>query len=412
MTGNGATTRRLPSWIESFLEYTADTPAPEIFRLWSAIGTVGAAMERRVWVRVSNQVAFPNFFILLVGKPGTGKSRALNPATRALKKAGSFHVAPKDINRATFIKWLSDEKTRDRMVVGDAHLEEYHSGVLHLSEFGVFIRQHDLDLLSVLCEIFDCPDDFENRRIYQGKDTISIPNPQISILAGTQPGYMASIFPPEAWTQGFMSRVIMIHCAKPARPSLFRSKPMDPKLESSLISDLLLMKQMHGEFDFTDEAKAALEAWYGEDGECSGSGTFPVPNYPRLENYNTRRIEHVLKLCQVSAASRSNRLMIELEDFECALEWLLVAEKEMPNVFLEMAGRSDSDTLREMWHYAWANYVGKKQAMHHTRLMGFLSVRVPAFQADKILEMAVKAGYFKKEKDMYTPRPKNEWGQV
>ena len=408
MTGNGATIRRCRSWIESYLEYTKGAPTPDSFRLWSAIATVGAALERRVWVETSDVRNYPNLFVLLVGKPGMGKSRAINPATRLMKKANAFHIAPKDSNRATFLRWLSSEEARDRITEGDAILEEYHSCAIHLSEFGVFVRAHELDLLSALCELYDCPDDYDNRRIYQGKDTVFIPSPQVSILAGTQPGYMASIFPPEAWSQGFMSRVIMIHSGETGVRSLFGKTKPDAKLESTLISDLLVLKHLQGEFKILPEAEAAMEAWYS-GGRCDAGGTMPVPTYPRLENYNTRRIEHVMKLSMIASASRSNALAITVDDFDTALEWILEAEKTMPDVFLEMAGRSDSDTLREMWHYAWGIWAGKKQAVHESRLTSFLAVRVPAYQAQKILEVAVAAGYFTKVKDMYTPKPKNDW---
>lgn len=408
---NGATTRRLGSWIDAYLDHTKDLPAPEIFRLWSAIGTVGAALERRCWVTVAGLPTYPNLFILLVGRPGVGKTNALNPATSLMREAGVFHIMPKDVNRATFLKWLASEETRDREINREGVLEEYHSGILHLSEFGVFLKAHELDLLSMVCDIFDCPYDYENRRVYQGKDIVVIPNPQISILAGTQPGFLSNTFPAEAWSQGFMARVIMVHCGTPSRPSLFDAPKRDLKLKSALVSDLLEMKGMKGEFDFSQEAKDALQAWYN-DGACNGGG-HPVPTFPRLESYNTRRILHMLKLCQVSSAARNSTMRIELEDFEISLDWMLQAEKTMPDVFLEMAGRNDGDVLRELWHYAWTHWVAKKQAMHKSRLMAFLSVRVPAWQAEKMLETAAAAGYFSKGgKDMWEPRPKNEWGTV
>lgn len=358
-------------------------------------------------------MTYPNLFVMLVGRPGVGKSKAMSPANRALKKAEVFHVSPQDLNKATFLRWMASDECRDRVTVGDSIVEETHSGVLRLSEFGVFVKAHDLELLSCLCKLFDADDDYDNRRIYQGKDTVFIPNPIISILAGTQPGYLSALLPPEAWTQGFMGRVIMVHSGEPAKVRLFgKESKADTSLESALIHDLLEMKGMSGEYDFTEEAKDAITAWHSE-GDCDGGGTFPVPSFPRLESYNTRRILHLLKLCMISAAARSNKLQITLEDFELALDWLLAAEKTMPNVFLEMAGRSDADVLREMWHYAWSQWAVKKQAMHKARLMAFLSVRVPAYAADKVLSMATEAGYFKKgAKDMYEPRPKNEWGQV
>src|SRR5690606_19284580 len=125
---------------------------------------------------------------------------------------------------------------------------------------------------------------------------------------------------------------------------------------------------------------------------------------------------HLLKLLQISSASRGASLVIDAEDFEIAQDWLLSAEKVMPDVFLEMAGRSDADVMRELWHYSWVEWETKQKGTHHARMMGFLSVRVPAWSAEKIIETATSAGYFSKKKIgndiVYFPQPKNNWGQV
>lgn len=396
--GPGKSSRKLTSWIQSYLDYTANTPAPALYRLWSAIGTLGAALERRVWVDVGNKVTYPNLFILLVGRPGIGKSNAIDPATGILS-AAEFNIAPSDTTKASFVKWLASEDARKRITLpGSTGFHEYHSAAVHVSELGVFIRGHELETLSVLSHLYDCPSLYENKRIYQGKEQIEIPHPQISILAGTQPGYIASVFPAEAWVQGFMARMILIYSGDPARPSLFNIPSLNRSLELELVHDLKDAGTLRGSFSFSPDAVRAIEHWYT-------GGMEPVPSFPRLETYNTRRIVHLLKLLQIASASRGNSMMIEEEDFAVARGWMLEAEAIMPEVFLEMAGRSDNDILRELHHYARSKYTRSGKPIHLSVLMSFLALKAPAWAAEKIFSMAVQTGYFKKVgHDLYEPQ--------
>lgn len=408
-TGNGKSTRQLRSWIDAYLEYTKDTPAPEIFRLWTAIGTIGAAVERRGYCVVSNETTYPNMFILLVGQPGVGKSNAIRPANTMMEKTKLFHLAPEDTSKASLLQWIASDECRDRLEIKGV-TEEHHVAALFLSEFGVFVKEHDLELLSALCRLFDSPDHYKNKRVYQGKEPLNIPRPQVSILAGTQPGYLASRFPVDAWGQGFMARVFLVYSGEPARPSLFKSKPLDQKLESQLVRELIEIKKVQGKFIFAQETQDLLEAWYGVDGSCTLSGKLPAPTFPRLKTYNTRRIVHMLKLCMISSVSRDNSLIVSPEDFESALDWMYSAEKEMPNVFKEMSGRNDLDTIRELWHYAWTKYMYNKKALSHANLMSQLASKLPAFQAEKVLLVAFQSGFFRKDDaGAYIPQAKQVW---
>lgn len=348
-------------------------------------------------------------FILLAGQPGVGKSNAIRPANEMMEKTQLFHLAPEDTSKASLLQWIASDECRDRLEI-NGQLEEHHVAALYLSEFGVFVKEHDLELLSALCRLFDSPSHYKNKRVYQGKEPLNIPNPQVSILAGTQPGYLASRFPVDAWGQGFMARVFLVYSGEPARPSLFRSKPLDQKLQSQLIRELIEIKKAQGKFIFAQETQDMLEAWYGTDGSCTYNGKMPAPTFPRLKTYNTRRIVHMLKLCMISSISRDNSLIVSPEDFETSLSWMYAAEKEMPNVFKEMAGRNDLDVIRELWHYAWLKYTYNHKPLSHGTLMSQLASKLPAFQAEKVLEVAKQSGFFiYKEGAGYVPQAREVW---
>jgi hypothetical protein len=91
-------------WIEQFLSLTATIPSPEHFRLWAAITTLAAALERRIFTRTrATRPAFPNLYVTLAGESGSGKTEAIN-VCRDLW-AGlepQFHISPDNLTNAAF----------------------------------------------------------------------------------------------------------------------------------------------------------------------------------------------------------------------------------------------------------------------------------------------------------------------
>ncbi len=118
-------------FVSDFFAYTADVHSPELFRRWTAITMIGAALERRVWVRTGPYATFPNMFTLLVAPPGTGKkviekaSELLGETMRPDTKIKAFHVAPQSITKAALIDTLKDAKQQTLTPMGTTFV--YHA---------------------------------------------------------------------------------------------------------------------------------------------------------------------------------------------------------------------------------------------------------------------------------------------
>ena len=104
--------RRLNNFIDAFLAYTEGKGSPRIYRLWSAIFTVGAVCERKVWLTTAKGKLYPNQYILLVGGAGIGKSLCTNIVFDLLSEVRTpetpFHIAPTSVTKASLIDSLSD----------------------------------------------------------------------------------------------------------------------------------------------------------------------------------------------------------------------------------------------------------------------------------------------------------------
>lgn len=396
-TEQGNSTRRPVDLIESFLEYTEGISSPPIFRLWSAISMVAGILERRVYVETAGERLYPNLYVLLVSPPGVGKTQAIKNARLFWSKMPDLIIAPDNVTKAALIDSLA--KASRKIVKSPIELIEFNSMQIAADELGVFMSAHDLDMLSALNKIYDNPPEYkEDRRMFKG-NPIFIPEPQLNILAGTQPGFMASVFPEEAWSMGFTSRLIMVYSSTRIDVPLFDVGGRDQKKFDALKDDLKTLMKLHGKFKWTVDAQRAIQQWH-----TSGKKD-TEPQHTKLEHYTARRILHLLKLCMISSVSRSNEMIITLQDYERALTWLLMAENTMPDVFRNMTQKSDAVVIQELHFHMWQAYAKGKKPLHESYLVHFLQTRVPSERVMRIIEIAERAGIIVRFANTSTYRP-------
>jgi len=388
-------------WIELFLEWTDGIPSPKIFRQWSAICTIAGALERRVYIISAGRLLYPNMYVLLVGSPGVGKTEAINYVNKLWMEARELHVAPHDVTKAALIDELA--RASRKIITGETRLLEYNSLVVAADEFGVLVPSHDLEFLSTLNRIYDNPD--QHRQSRRGlEQQIDIINPQINLIGGVQPAYLANLLPEEAWSMGFMSRVVMVYSAHKItqdwklddEASLMGQAPH----QSALVSRMREMLKMNFRMRWNEDAKHVASSWDQQ----------PIPEHPKMEHYLPRRHLHIFKLCIISAISRGSDV-IDVLDFNRARDWLLEVEQVMPDIFREMVQRSDAQVMDEMHMFAWREWAKDRKPVSEMRLINFLKTRATTEKIPRILDMAVRSGMFEANGlGLFTPRPKHEHG--
>lgn len=330
---------------------------------------------------------------------------AIGAAERFWHFTKKLKVAPRSVTRASLVDVLADAK-RSIPVQGGANLVEYSSLQVAADEFGVLVSAHDLDFLSVLNKLYDNPPVHSEKR-RTAKIDHTIINPQLTILAGTQPSFLANLLPEQAWGMGFMSRQVMIYSGTPIRVKLFKLTLKDQALRSCLLFDMGQMAEIMGQMHADDEVENELQRWYDE-------GMPPTPEHSKLVHYNGRRIMHINKLMMISSLSRNNSLQITMEDFTRARDWLLQAEIYMPDIFREMAGRSDAQVIHEL-HFFMFTLWSKSghKPIHDTAIWNFLKTQLPSERISRVIETALRSNVIARvagTTDFYIPRPKNEHG--
>lgn len=394
--------RKLPSWIDGFFSFTEKTDSPALFRQWSGIFAVAAALERKVYVKTTKGLLYPNLYTVIVGPPGAGKTVSASIASDILRKLNGHHIAPSSVTRASIIDALADA-TRNYMLPKGAGIEHFHSLAVISEELGILIPAYENDFMNVLTGIYDNRPYSETRR--SSKLNIQLPAPQINLIAATTPSYLNNLIPEGAWDQGFMSRVIMIYSGASAPGDLFAESVQDEALYKALSEDLKQLGAINGEMIFEKDAAETLIAWH----RTGVDGGEPIPDHPKLTNYNKRRTSHLLKLCMIMSASRSNELRITIEDFVEALDYLVEAETFMPDIFKAMRTGGDMNVMDETWHHVYKLFMRENKPIAEGRVVAFLSERTPAHNVMRVLEVMTRQGIFQKKLidhvgDAYIPR--------
>lgn len=381
-------------FIDEFMKETESIHSPKLFRLWTAITILAGVLERRVWTHTDVDPLYPNIFAVLTGSPAAGKSICINIARRFWAEVKELHLGPDNPTKASFLDCL------------EAAIRPMDNGIIFSAmsvpcrELGVLIAKHDLAFLSDLTDIYDNPHSYTSPR--RTSKSLDIQRPTINILAAATPDFLYELIPEVAWNQGFTSRLLFIY----SEPVHDRTRNIFAKRKHNAFDGLIKFVQIafkhYGEFEWDEDAKDFINDW-------NNKGLHPRPQHSKLLHYCGRRMPNVLKLSMISAVAAGNFPFVKLNDVLRAKDWLLEAENAMPDIFMAMVQKSDTQLLSDVHMVLYANWsrIAMKDRVpvkEHEVWAEFekraLSERIP-----KLIEMMLKTNRLKRGKfpDEYIP---------
>jgi len=338
---------------ELWFNYTSGTEVPQFFYRWAMIAGVGAFIGRQFQLSHGFNVIRPNIYCMLIGLAGTRKSTGIKLVKSIMKEAGYGTIAADRTTKEKFLLDLagleegprgalteknSTAKAEDVLdsnlwgeLGGDIHSEP-HEMFIMADEANDFFGINNVDFLSILGSLWDQELPYENK-IKNGV-SVRITEPYVSILAGNTPENFTRAFPPELLTQGFFSRMLLVHSDRSEVKIPFPETP-PVELRQALIKHLVKIKEkVSGEATITEEAKEKLGKIY-----IKWEGIDDV----RFDSYANRRFNHLIKLCLIGAACRLSST-IEAVDVIWANTILSHTEYLMPRALGEF-GRSKHATV-------------------------------------------------------------------
>jgi hypothetical protein len=376
------------SWLKAYLAYTAESESPEEYHLWTGISVIAGALQRKVFFDMGYFLLYPNMYIILVGPPGR------------CKKSTAMRIGRDILKQVPGAKFTADSTTREKLIINlaQAHKDGISAMTAHSTEFATMLTSSGMDMVVFLTDIFDCPPMWEHDTKSGGKNTIK--GPFFNLEGATTPDWISRAMPLDTIGVGLTSRIIFVHQDTPreadAIPKLTEAQKA---LAGLLITDLIAISTLSGEFKLTEDAYKHYNDWYrARVGNPNPSGD------PRLAGYFERKPMHMLKLSMILAASKRDGLWITLEDIIDAEKTLERIEARMPKVFVGV-GRNTLHADKEEILLALV------QAFPGGLSMGELLVRFSyALRKDElaeVLDVLVMTGQvvLKANKYTYIPRP-------
>lgn len=386
-------------WIDDFMLRTANVPSPKEFRLWAAITTVSAALERKCWTSASGGAFYPNLYTVLVGGPGCGKSQSISVTRFLWSHVKDLAIAPDSVTRASLMQDLA--KSIRTVTMPDGKVRIFSALAIACREFNTLFPNYDRDFCAAINDLFDNPPEYRQTRIYSGNTSIQAPT--LTFLAAVTPDTLGDTLPEPAWGSGFTARLMLIYASEKTEVDFFAERDEDENLMyRPLIPGLQKIFDLRGPFKWTEEAKDAVRKWDAED-------LAPVPEHSRLRHYLTRRRSHTIKLAMISAASARCELTVHASDFYRAKGWILDAETRMPDIFRSMGQKSDAQLIKDLHfnlYQMWASVAReKRRPIPEAKIYQFLQERVPSERIEKIIEIAERTGCIRNMGGAWEPRP-------
>lgn len=398
--------RRLENWIDGWLEYTETLPSPALWRRWGGIMLIAGVLERKVFTKTGIGPLYPNLYVILVGPPGLGKTAITNEVWHMwndLTEAGDtngFHLASSSLTSASIIDDLREANRRIFQPGSD--IITFNSLAICSNELGVLLPDYDNSFMSKLTDIYDGHPYSERRRTKELN--FKIEHPQLNMIAATTPSYLNNILPEGAWEQGFLSRTLLVFSSESLRRSIFSETKRREDLRNDLLADLRIIFNTTGKMKWEEDAVQAIENW-------AAAGAPPLPEHPKLLHYNTRRVAHLLKLCMIASMSAGDSLVITLDHYKKAMDWLIELEVYMPDIFKSMVVGGDLRAMEDCWYNTLQIYAREQKEVSEARIAEFLGARIPAFNVPRVLALMVQVGMLIEQVGdgpgkWYKPRPR------
>ena len=139
--------RRLTDWIDAYMTFTENTEPAELFRKWTAVSVICAALRRKCRLDWGSLTFYPNMYIILVGPSGSRKGTAMDPAYEIACEIADIKMAAEATTRESLIRQLKKANyTEHNLVTGKP---DYHSSLTIWSqELTVFLGYHNRQLRS------------------------------------------------------------------------------------------------------------------------------------------------------------------------------------------------------------------------------------------------------------------------
>ena len=302
-------------WFRDYHLYTLASEPPTVFHFACALVALGAALGRNVFFDKGYYKVYTNTALVLIAPTGKcRKTSATNVALGLAREAG--------------VNVLSEKVTPEALVTALGGSEQA-CGLVYAPELAVFLgRQKYLEgMVPLLTSLFDAPDTWTSSTI--GRGQLKLQNVALSMLGASTIEWFVEALPHEAFSGGFMSRLLFVVQEDTPRQYALPARPPG-HLWEKLKEQLTTLRAIKGEVSLEASARAWYEAWYGKHKNQ------PVED-AKFAGYHERKPDHLLRMAILLRVGAAESLTVTPADLERALQILDWMEASLPTVFRTVA---------------------------------------------------------------------------
>ncbi len=341
--------RLYPHWIHGYLHHQRQAESPIRFHFWTAVFTVAAALQRKVWIDELKFQWTPNMYIILVGPPGVAaKSTTMRQGLSMLEHVPDIRFGPQSMTWQALLESFAQAQTSLPIDGEDRPMACISVGI---GELGTFFDPQNKELTDQLTALWDGQLERLGRRTRKDGEVVVI-NPWLNLIACTTPAWLQERFPKVAIGGGLTSRIVFVYGDRPRRLIAYPSQEAESETykaeQKALIYDLKHIATLQGQYRLTPEAISYGTKWYAD------LKTGKLPDHlrsGRFDGYVSRKQSHVHKLAIVLAASKRDDLIITLEDLKEAEKHVAEIEPDMAKVFDSIGAHESAQTVSEIEAY-------------------------------------------------------------
>jgi hypothetical protein len=372
--------RALDDWLNAYLKYSENSEPPQSYHIWTGIGVLAGALQRKVYMHWGRSTIYPNLYIVLVGPSGRArKGTALEYGKPLLKGVGA-KVIEGAITREKLIRRMGDSVTNFADDVGNPRFQCATTCIS--DELSVFLGQGNIKFLADLCNWYDCPEQWVYDTKGQGTDKLE--GVCFNLIGATAPDWLPSILPQEARGGGFTSRTVFV--VEEDKGKVVPIPKYDTKLEKILYQDLERIFLLSGEFKFTKKGLDYYVNWYEEQEKEIARGNPPVPD-PKMAGYCERRATLLRKLSIIVSVSEGDSRNVGAAHIRRALDLLIRVEKKMPRVFSGL-GQARYALATEIL----LNFIVKHKTVTRSQVLKFFFRDIDSYTFEVAVQTLIQMG--------------------
>lgn len=329
----------MADWLSDFVEHTKNGEAGPTVMKWVGVGVIAGALRRKVWIDERAYQYAPNFYVLLVGPPGSHKSASINRGTEILRMLEGVEFGPSSASWERLIQRM-DEAHHTYSVNGKDF--QSCSVTMELDELGTMFDPSNRPMVDNFTKLYDCPKHYDKETKTGTKEHLEYPF--LNILAGATDTWMKDNFNSKLIGSGFASRctyVNMMEVREVAHPSLIVDEDYDFRV-MRLAERLKVIGDYAGVFKLTKPAYAASTEWYHNWKASQRSAN------ETDRNLFARGHAHLMKLSMVLSASKGKFPVIDVEEIMEADAMLKDINSDVQKVFWSVGQSTISKLAQEV----------------------------------------------------------------